>query len=207
LAHTNLKCVTTGAAIVKTRGKKGDRKETLIFLAPFLLIVGTLVYLYVGSIQPGTLLVRALSAKGSPSIDLHAAVKVNGVEGTTPENLSLSQGIYNVTFLPLRWYYSPAPNMVSLVAGKSAYAVGVYTPRKLVFAFGVDGFNASSGLVSHNLTPVVWLNTSRELLDLSSSFGERHVEPGQNITFTFPIPGTFQFQALGTKYGGNVTVI
>jgi hypothetical protein len=193
---------------VKARRQRKGGKGTLVFLAPFLVLVGILVYLYLGSIQPGRLLVRAQSSQGPPSLDLGAHVKVNGVEGTTPENLTLPQGVYNVTFLPLRWYHTPLQRTVSLPAGRTEYAVGQYSLGKVTFVFGANGFNGSGGLALHNLTPVVWVNTANSFVKLeSNAFDTRVIQPGQNITYVFPVPGTYRFDIFSTQYNGNITVI
>ena len=190
----------------RKRGR--DRFGRLVFFIPILIVLLLVAFaLWSGATgTSGVLMVRAQSAS-SASTSLPASVSVNGETSTVPFNLTLAQGSYVVTFNPLGWYTAPPPETVVVPAGKTSYAVGVYTPVERVVAISNDGFNQTSITALHGVTPVVWVNEagSPVVLDVQ---GVKAVplEAGQNYTQVFQSAGKFAYSIFNTSEQGRVTV-
>ena len=154
----------------------------------------------------GVLVVHAQSSASS-STQLRVSAKVNGETLTTPFNLTLNQGSYVVDFNPLTWYTAPIPETILLSAGKTAYAVGVYTPVERTIAISSNGFNQTSVTALHGVTPLVWMNEAGFPLVLDvQGLQAVPLQAGQNYTHVFQSAGKFSFSIFETSAQGLVTV-
>ena len=179
------------------RRRKGDRLGKLLFLIPSVLIAAVVVYAAVlgTASTDGTLVVSAQSSsRYYPAQDLNAAASVGGHQGTTPFNVTLSQGPYTVTFQPLRWYTTPAGKALNVSAGRTSFAVGIYRPILDVVSASPKMFNVSNIEAMHNVTPVVLENpTDAYVTVYSVPTGTVAIPPMQNFTYVFRQSGTFAF--------------
>src|SRR5438445_467243 len=104
------------------RSKRRRRVGRLLFALPLLVLTAAIVYSYLVSSQPATLVVEARDTHTLNPLAVQAHVNGNSV--TTPTSLSLAQGVYTVTFSQLQWYQTPGDRIISLSAGHTAYALG-----------------------------------------------------------------------------------
>jgi plastocyanin len=177
----------------------------LLFALPILLITAVIVYGYVTSIQPGTLVISARDANSLK--DLSVEVVVNGGLISAPSTLSLPQGIYTVTFTDIQWYKTPGPRTVSLSAGRTAYALGEYKRAPVVVQITTNGFDATSLAAKGGITPVIWVNRSGATVLLDGDlFNRAFVPPGQNFTYTYTTAGRYAFWLDSTDVRGTVSV-
>jgi hypothetical protein len=176
--------------------RKGRRFGTYLFIVPLLVISVVVAYQLINDYyypQTGTFSVNAQSsAKYYHAVGLNVTASVGSRNGVTPFTLSLTQGAYTVTFPALTWYSSPQPRDVSVVAGRTAYAVGVYDPVVDYVAISQSQFNTTRIIAMHGVTPVVWLNQMGEnVAILSDPTGLVTILPNQNFTFVFPAFGSY----------------
>lgn len=171
-----------------------------------ILVVFALVSVFLSS--SGTIVVRALADNGKGgTTELHVQATLNGNAVLTPYNASQPQGPYTVTFPAVKWYVTPLPHTLTLTAGKTAYAVGVYEPVRVVIGVSLAGFNQTSVEALHNVTPVEWFNVGTEYVTLSiGGVGSVGLAPGQGYTTVFQKAGVSTFDLLEAKASGNVTV-
>ena len=181
------------------RRKKGGRVGTLIFLLPTAVIIAIVLVGLLYNTGSGTLVVEAVVEYGSTSIPIGASASVAGVTRSTPFNLSLSQGPYQVTYSPITWYRNATARQVSVLGGKTAFAIGVYVPITRVVAVDQNGFNASSIRVGHGITPVVWLNSGPSALTLVSSVFTVTIAAGANFTHIFQNVSSVSVSTFGTS--------
>ena len=177
--------------------KRRRRIGTLLFLLPVLLLVALIAYqvFATSTFQTGTLIVEAQSStKYYSATALSVRVTVGSQAGSTPLTLALTQGVYNVTFSEQKWYITPPEKSVSVSAGKSAYAIGIYNPIVEFVSVSQGQFNTTQLSTKHGVTPVVWVNHSSvyETID-SQVTGRVIIPPLQNFTFVFQTAGTFLF--------------
>ncbi len=126
----------------------------------------------------------------------------------TPHTLVLPQGVYTVTFGQLQWYQTPGSRTVSLSAGRTAYALGEYTPTLEVIRISDQGFDTTSVTVKGGLTPVVWVNTSAQFVVLiGDKFDRAVINPNQNFTYIYQSMGHFQYSISQTNLSGTVNVV
>lgn len=189
---------------------KRSRKGSLLFLLPIAVVGVVVVYALVSTTisQNGTLVVEAYSKGNSGSMTpLMVSAHVGGQSGVTPFNLTLAQGAYTVEFPVLKWYVTPANHTLFLDSGKTAYAVGIYSPEKVVIGASVDGFNVTSPLALHNVTPVEWTNTGGQYVVISiDSVGAVGLAPGQTYTDVFKSAGSYSYSIIDSSIKGTVTV-
>ena len=151
---------------------------------------------------PGTLVVRA-GSDGSP---LSVTFSLQGVQGSTPMNFSLSGGSYTVDFSNLTWYSSPSPVTIVVLSGQTAYAYGAYTPIPKAISIANDAFNESRVAVLHGVTPVTWVNRGENAVALVGvGFPSVTIPPGGSRTYVFPSAGTYTIEIQGTSSYDTIT--
>lgn len=193
---------------VRTR-KRHRRLEKLAFFIPFLVILVAVIYVYgVNAKGPGQVIITAeTSGRYYPARTLGVDATVGGNTGTTPFNVSLSEGTYTVYFGSLPWFATPAPRAVTVLPGVPVYAIGTYDPVLRTIVVTQSAFNTTSVTAFHTVTPVVWVNTSGGYVVLNiAPVGRVLINPGQNFTHVFSQPGTYDFGFYFGGAGGSVTV-
>ncbi|MDG6924647.1 MAG: hypothetical protein JRM96_01035 [Nitrososphaerota archaeon] len=190
-----------------TRQRQRKKLGQLLFFGPIVALIIIVLLGFGSSIAggSGTLVVRAQGVQQSPGDYLHVSATVSGSSRITPFNLTLRQGTYTVSYAPLEWYRTPHPVSVTVIGGKTAYAVGSYVPTPVGVSIGPGGPNVTSATAEHNVTPIVWINRSTATVQISSPLFSVPIPPGANHTSTFPTPGTVQVQIF--PYGGSVSVV
>ena len=191
--------------------KQSRRQKSLGKLAFFVPVVVIALVVVVGIInsatnQSGTIIVEAYnSGRYSPQVALHPKVEVGAQTSTAPFNLTLPGGTYSVTYESIAWYATPDSRTVTIVGGRTAYAVGVYSPVVRVISIGPNGFNSTLVTAFHGVTPVVWVNDNSTfaVVDISS-VGRIILEPSQNYTVIFPSTGVYLYDILNTAFNGTV---
>jgi len=169
-------------------------------------LTAAIVYGYVASSQPGTLVVEARDAHTLNPLAVQAAV--NGRFITTPTTLSLSQGVYTINFSQLPWYETPGPRTISLPAGGTAFALVEYAPTPEIIRISGVGFDITSVTAKAGLSPVVWVNTSTQSVVLvGEQFNRVIINPNQNFTYTYQSTGHFQYSIWQTNFSGTVHVV
>jgi len=188
--------------------KKRTRLGAALFFIPIAILLGVVVYAFLtSSTSPnGTLIIRAqTSGKYYGSMQIHVSASVSGTGGVTPFNLTLSQGAYTVVFSAVSGYTAPPSSRVAVSAGRSSYAVGVYTPIPAVIAVGESGFNVTKASALAGVTPVIWVNEVSGYAVMNiSPVGRVLIPPGGNYTYVFETTGSFSF-AEGS-HSGTVSV-
>ena len=192
------------------RKRRQGRLGRLLFILPIVVILIAVMYQIFSyyTVQQGTLVVNAeTSNRYYPARLLNATISVAGVVRNTPTNLSLGAGVYTVTFSPLQWYHSPADRQIDVLAGRTAYAWGIYSPLVAVVEINQAGLNATKISALHGVTPVVWVNkTDKFTVLLGDVFNQAVINPGQNFTTIYQGAGTYGFSISGTSNGGTVQV-
>jgi heme/copper-type cytochrome/quinol oxidase subunit 2 len=188
--------------------KKTSRYNTkvgkLLFVIPAVVIIVLGVYAFIHLNSPGVLIVRAEDENFAP---LAAPFTVNGNSYTTPENVSLSQGSYVVTFGTIPWYYPPVTRDVTIAPGYQAYAVGSYQPETKSVQVTPSGFNETAVVALHGVTPVTWINPSSSLVTFSGGpFQQVRLQSGQSYTYTFTTPESFVLNVGTTNENMTVTI-
>ncbi len=176
-----------------------------LFLLPLAILVTIIIYGYYTSSQPGTLIVEARD----PSFqkDLIVQASVNGKLVTTPSTLALPQGVYTVNYNTVQWYQTPTPRVISLLAGRTAYAIAEYRPVVEVVGIFGNGFNVTSLSAKSKVTPVVWVNTSDHFVVLmGDQFNLAVMNPRENFTYIYQSPGKFLFWVGQTSINGTAYV-
>jgi hypothetical protein len=181
--------------------KRNKRYNTtlgkLFFIIPVLVIGILVVYAYVNLSSPGTIIVRAETNTGA---QLQVPVTVNGKVGETPWSLSTNQGNYVVNFTSVQWYYPPASRDVGVLPGQTVYAVALYSPIGKVIKVTPSGFNATTVIALHGVTPVNWTNPTSSLVTFEGApFQVVPLEPGQTFSYIFPSAGSYQFAISSTN--------
>jgi len=211
-----LNSVRDFAAAVRRGNRYDSRIGKLVFILPAVIIIGLVVYAYVETNAPGTLVVRAETSDclqpqtttSAASCTLNLTVTVNGKSGQTPWTQSLSQGVYTVAYPSLQWYYTPSAKSVSVSPGLTSYAVGVYSPVGKVVSVTSSGFNTTSLTIMHGVTPVNFTNPSGDVVTFQgklpgSPYGDITLQAGQTIgPFIYKGAGTYTF----TIPSGNYTL-
>jgi hypothetical protein len=189
---------------MKRKSRYDARIGKLLFVVPAIIIAILVVYAFVQLNSPGTLLLRAEDQNLAP---LKVPFTVNGNYGTTPANLSLSQGSYVVNFGTITWYYPPAARDVVITPGQKTYAVGAYVPETKFVLVTASGFNVTTVAALHGVTPITWTNPSGSLVLLSGGpFQQLRLEPGQSYTYTFPTAESFKLYVGNTNETLTVSV-
>ncbi len=195
---------------MQTRRRKNGLRGTLIFVLPIAVIMGVVLYqTFIGTFyKDGTVSVLAQTTERFfPARALTAEVTVGGQTGTTPCNISVTQGTYTVTFGSLPWYTTPPAREVDVAAGSVAYAVGVYKPIQRVIKISSAGFNTTAVTALNQVTPVTWLNGMGTYAVLNGSpFGRIIIPPNQNYTYVFQSAGSYDFSLLASSEVGTVKV-
>lgn len=114
--------------------------------------------------------------------------------------LSLTQGTYTVVFSSVKWYSTPLPRTVSVLAGKTAYALGVYDP--IVKGVSIEGsrFNATTTSVKHGVTPFVLINKMSSFAVVQGGpTGTIIIQSAKNFTYVFQNAGTYTLTLSGTS--------
>lgn len=190
--------------------KRHPRLEKLVFFIPFLVILIAVVYAFGTNLPkgPGQVVVTAeTSHRYYPSRALRVVATVGGTTGTTPFNVSLSEGTYTVDFPSVPWFITPAPEAVTVLLGVNVYAIGTYEPVIKTIGVTQSAFNATSVTALHATTPVVWVNISDSYVVLNiAPVGRVVINTGQNFTYVFPQAGAFNFGFYFGGAGGTVTV-
>jgi len=192
--------------------KRNKRYNTtlgkLFFIIPVLIIGILVVYAYVQLASPGVL---TISAENSYCTELQVPTNaicshlivvatVNGKAGETPWTLSINQGNYVVNFTSVQWYYTPASRDVGVLPGQTVYAAGLYSPIGKVIKVTPSGFNATTVMALHGVTPVNWTNPTSSLVTFQGApFQVVPLEPGQTFSYIFPTAGTYQFAISSTN--------
>jgi hypothetical protein len=175
-------------------------------LLPVLVVAGVVLISVFTTQTKGTIVVEA-NVSGSGHQSLHVSASVGNQRGTTPFNVTVSQGVYKVTFSSVPWYRTPAPREVTLPGGGTMFAVGTYRPRSVVVAMTSSGFNSTRVTALHGVTPVVWVNLSGATVSLTGKGGVGIPIPnGGNFTIVFPNPGTYPYSDNLTTTTGMVSV-
>ncbi len=176
-----------------------------LFLLPLAILVTIIIYGYYTSSQPGTLIIEARDP--SSQKDLIVQASVNGMLVTTPSTLSLPQGVYTVNYNTIQWYQTPAQRVISLPAGRTAYAIGEYRPIVEFVGIYGNGFNVTSLNAKGRVTPVVWVNTSSQfVLLLGDQFNRAVLNPHANFTYIYQSPGKYLFWVGEASVNGTVSV-
>jgi hypothetical protein len=188
------------------RKKARKRYGRIVFFIPTLVVLAVAAFGIISfiSIQTGTIVVEAMSSgRYTTSVQLHPYVSVGGKTEQSPFNLTLPQGQYTVEFGQLSWYLTPGTRSVVVSGGKTQFAVAVYDPVVRVISISSAGFNSTSTTAEHGLTPVIWVNLSKEVFTLSiQGLAKIPLNPGENYTAVFPSQGTFSYSI--PNYDGNV---
>ncbi|MDG7013435.1 MAG: hypothetical protein JRN11_03040 [Nitrososphaerota archaeon] len=189
------------------RQRQRKKLGQLLFFGPIIALIVIVLFGFGGSIAggTGTLVVRAQGTQQLPGEYLAVRATVAGSSHTTPFNLTLRQGTYTVSYAPLEWYRTPSPVSVTVIGGKTAYAVGSYVPTPVGVSIGPGGPNVTSARAEHGVTPVVWFNRSTATVQISSTLFSVPIPPGANYTHTFSTPGTVLVKIF--PYGGSVNVV
>ena len=190
------------------RTNRSRRVGRLLFFIPVIVVLAIVFLAFVSylTVQTGTLVIRAQSSgRYSTSIALHPQVSIGSTTKVAPFNLTLPQSQYTVIFGPLAWYTTPAPRTMVLPLGKTAYAVGVYSPITRGIAVSQNGFNSSTVTALHGVTPVVWINAGTVPVTIEvSNVGSMILNPSENFTAIFSSSGAFSFDIPGSGLSGTV---
>jgi hypothetical protein len=187
---------------MKSRKKRG-KFGTLLFALPITLFVLVIAYQLISEtyFNSGTLVVAAESSgKYSAVIGLNVSVSVGSRGGTTPITLSLVQGVYTVVFPSLQWYSTPIPRTVSVLAGRTAYALGLYDP--VVKGISIEGgqFNATDISIKHGVTPFVLINKMNGFAVVQGAPTQTIIiQSAKNYTYVFQNAGTYTLTLFGTS--------
>ncbi len=196
---------------VLKRSRRSGKFGAFLFFAPMvvLLLIVVIGFISYESSVTGTLVVEAVSSgRYSPAVSLHATATVGTITYLTPFNLTLSSGVHTILFGSLNWYLAPHSKSVTVLGGKTAYAVGTYLPVVRVVTFTQAGFNSTSITALHGVTPVVWINKGASGMTLVVAQNTRvYLLPSQNYTTVFQSPGTYSFSLYGTGFGGVVSSV
>ena len=193
-------------AILSYLSRRRARIGKLLFALPLLVITAAIVYGYVNTSQPGTLVVQARDAHSLNPLSVQASVNGNSV--TTPATLSLVQGLYDVTFSQLQWYQTPSPKTIPLSAGHTAYALGEYAPTPEIIRISSQGFDNTRVSAKSGLSPVVWVNTSTQsVVLLGDQFNRVIINPNQNFTYVYQSTGKFLYSIWQTNFDGTINVV
>ncbi|MDA4134281.1 MAG: hypothetical protein OK441_01755 [Thaumarchaeota archaeon] len=193
-----------GVGTMKKSSRYNSKVGKLLFVIPAVVIIVLGVYAFIHLNSPGTLIVRAEDQNFAP---LSVPFTVNGNSYTTPENVSLSQGSYVVSFGTIPWYYPPATRDVTITTGIPVYAVGSYQPETKFVQVTPNGFNETSLAALHGVTPVTWINLSGSLVTFSGGpFQQVRLESGQAYTYTFATVQSFVLYVGTTNETMNVNV-
>lgn len=190
----------------KKRGKFG----TLLFALPIAVFVLVIAYQLISEtyFNSGTLVVAAQSSgKYGPVVGLNVSVSVESRGGTTPITLSLVQGTYMVIFPSVQWYSTPESRSVGVVAGRTAYVLGVYDP--IVKGVSIEGsqFNGTTVSAKHGVTPLVLINKmSGYAVLMGAPDGTIIIQPARNYTHVFQSTGTYMLTLFGTS-SPSLTVV
>jgi hypothetical protein len=185
------------------------------FVLPLLLMAGFTILAYLQLSAPGELVVQAKAldmhaSRRGQYIELSVRATVEGLTRATPFSLKLTPGTYLVSFEPLPWYRQLNPQVsVSLPAGATAYAIGLYEPIARVIAITEAGFNVTKVTALHAVTPVIWINAVGNVSVLNvQPYGRVVLLPGQNFTWVFDEPGTYLYYLLfSPSVSGSVEVV
>jgi hypothetical protein len=186
---------------MKGRKKRG-RFGTLLFALPIVIIVTVVAFQLISETyySTGTLFIETKSSERFyPAVGLNVSASVGGQGGTTPFTLTLTQGVYTVVFPSVLWYSTPSPEIVTVIAGRTSYGLGVYNP--IVKAVSVEGsqFNASSISARHGVTPISLINKmSGYAVIQGTPDGTIILQHAQNYTHVYKLPGTFTLTLFGT---------
>ena len=177
------------------KSKKGARYSNAVFFVPVVIVLLLVAFALLSgaTVTTGVLVITAQSS-GNPKAPIHVKAVVGGFTGTTPFNVTLSQGDYVVAFGQLSWYTIPSSNPVTVNKGQTQYAVGVYRPISKTIAITDTGFNSTTVVALHGVTPVTWINQGQSALILRvQGLDPISLQPGQTSTQVFPGTGTFLF--------------
>ena len=190
--------------------RKRARRGRLVFLIPIVLVIALIAYaVVIGSASPyGTLVVGAqTSGRYFQAFGLNASADIGGHTGTTPFSLSLSQGTYTVVYGNLPWFSTPPAKSVTVLPGKTAYAIAEYNPLVESVAIQNGKFNQTALGAEHGVTPVVWVNGMGTSVSLySNETGSISILPMQNFTHVFTSPGTYLF-SVSPKALPSLTIV
>ena len=169
------------------------------------IIMMTLIFL--SGPANGLLVVEAVPAGVTGPSQLHVAVTINGNSYQAPYNATLPQGSYTVGFPPVQWYTSPASKTVTVLGGRTAYAIGEYVPIPVVIGVSQGGFNVTHLAALHGVTPVTWANVDTGYVTIYvTGIGVIPLNPGQHYVTTFRSPGQYNFTIFDTSISGTVAV-
>ena len=97
---------------------------------------------------------------------------------------------------------------MSVLAGQTVYAVGVYQPLERIIAMSNGGFNQTAATALHGVTPVVWVNREGTTLRLDIQGLEPvSLQAGENYSHIFQSAGKYAFSVYGFAAEGQVTVV
>lgn len=185
----------------------------MLFVVPFLIVAGVIVYQVFLAPSNGTLTVEALAKGEYPQLGVEATVYYNGGEAVetqvTPFTLTVTQGLYVVAYAPAQGYHEVSEKGVEVGAGLHAYAVAEYIPISVEVACNGEVFNNTAAKAIHEVTPVVFANVSSQSIEISGQglpAGGVTIGPGDNYTQIYSSPGKYVFSLLGTSATGTVTV-
>ncbi len=181
---------------------------TLAFVLPIVVVAGAVAYgvLSYSFVQTGNLTVSAYTdSRYFPQRSLTAWASVGPFNETTPYTVSLAQGTYAARFSPLPGFRTPASSQAVVIMGKPTYVTGLYRPYVEAIDYTRNGFSGNNTLIIHNVTPVIWFNTTDVYITLQvQSLGTFGVFPHSNATYVFPTSGSFNF---ATTWGNATGVI
>jgi hypothetical protein len=197
---------------MQTRKRKRGRLKVVLFFLPIVVIGGAVAFAFVSyfiSPNTGTLDVTMVaSVYGSPAKTMYGTVRVDGASIQSPANLTLRSGAHTVVFLPVVGYDTPAPKSLNLIPGVVSYADGIYYPVKAVIIVTPNSFNATTVKAIRAVTPVVWVNTSSQIVTLQgAAWNTASIDPGGNFTYVYGQSGSYGFDIVGNpNVSGQVNV-
>jgi len=189
--------------------RKKKRFQRLVFFTPLMVIlVIVMLTLLSGFSTTGVLSVSAeTSDRYYSAYPLFPSVTAASTTQRAPFNLTLAGGTYSVSFGSLPGFLTPPPRGVTVLPGKTAFAVGVYSPILKVVGVTSTGFNSTGVSAIHDVTPVVWVNglSSYAVLEIDT-VGSVVVPPSANYTHVFSHAGTYSYNLFNGNSTGYVAV-
>lgn len=113
-----------------------------------------------------------------------------------------------MTFNPIPWYNTPAPDTVSVIGHVTAYAIGSYPVAVRVIEITAAGFNSSAISALHDVTPVVWINKLGTSVSIGvEPYGTENLQPGQNFTAIYQKTGTYDYGLSSSSTAAGTVVV
>jgi len=181
-----------------SKKRKTSRLRVLFFFIPIIVLGGVVAYGFINyALGPTTGTLHAemrLAQYGDGTKIVAGNLQVDGKSVASPVDITIRQGSHVVAFPLVNGYWTPQSDSVDVLAGRRASAIGVYYPVKVVIAVSGLNFNVTRVNAIHGVTPVVWLNTSGQIVTIEGdSWTTASIFPGGNFTYVYRAAGTFAF--------------